>query len=65
MNRDVASRPVFGFLNPNKEKVVEELDALKAEWKAWQDFAETLGKSAEYDPKTCTEAIMDGSQNKA
>lgn len=43
--------------------VVNQLDGLRSEWTKWMEEAKALARgpnSPDYDPKTCTEAIMDG-----
>jgi hypothetical protein len=53
--------------NPNKGLVVNQLDKLLVEWRAWLSFAEKLSEgpdSPDYHPNTCTEAIKDGFEDR-
>ncbi|MFC6486933.1 hypothetical protein [Nitratireductor sp. GCM10026969] len=63
MKREVQRREPLSFVNPNKALVVEQLDKLLAEWRAWLKVVEDLPDSPEYNPDTCTEVIKDGRDN--
>lgn len=65
--REVERAPELAIKNPNKAWVSEELDKLMAEWTEWNAFCLALADgddSPDYDPKTCTEAIKDGHDNR-
>lgn len=64
MRRRNAERQVLSITNTNKAWVVEELGRLLDEWRAWLEFAKSLGDSPDYDPKTCAEAMKDGRENR-
>lgn len=63
MRREVQRREPLSFVNPNRPQVVEQLDQLLAEWRAWLEVVENLPDSPEYDPNTCAEVIKDGRAN--
>lgn len=56
--------PVFAITNPNKAWVSAEIDKLIGEWTEWYEYSKQLGESSDYDPRTCTEAIKDGWENR-
>jgi hypothetical protein len=64
MPRPTEIRPIFAITNANKAWVVSALDKLRQEWVAWLKFTQGLGISSEFNPQTCTEAIMDGLENR-
>jgi hypothetical protein len=54
---------MLSFTNPNKAWVMDELDRLISRWSEWNDFVQALEVSPDYNPQTCTEAVMDGFAN--
>ncbi len=55
-------RQTLAFINPKKAWVVNELDKLIAEWKAWQSDVEKI-KDHPYDPQMQSYIYADGEEN--
>jgi hypothetical protein len=64
MRHTTERREVFALINPNKGWVVKELDKLRREWADWLETSQGLGVSPDFNPLTCSEAIMDGRENR-
>jgi hypothetical protein len=60
-------REIFAVTSPNTGLVVDQLDRLLADWRAWLEVAKTLADgpdSPDYSPNTCTDAVKDGFDNR-
>lgn len=64
MPKAMEPREILSLANPNKGWVINELDNLREEWIRWLEVAQALPISADYDPRTCTEAIKGGFANR-
>src|SRR5258708_6577758 len=67
MPRNMEPREILVITNPNKGLVVDQFDALVAEWQAWLTVATKLvdgPDSPDFNYSTCTEAIKDGFNNR-
>ena len=57
-----AQRAALALTNPNKAWVSKQLDALIAEWRAWQDQVEQI-EDQPYDCNTQSAVYADGAEN--
>jgi hypothetical protein len=63
MSKRIEQFPPLAIAIANKAWVVKELDALLKEWRRWGSVVQDLGDSPDFDPQTCTEALLDGRDN--
>lgn len=63
MSREPTTRQPLEITNPNSGRVVEQLNDLLNQWRAWLVEAKELPDSPDYDPQTCAEVIKDGWDN--
>jgi hypothetical protein len=62
MEDNQPKRETLAFTNPNRARVIKELDALIAEWRAWQEEVGQI-KDHPYDREMQTVVYADGEAN--